>query len=238
MKTAKYILFFLTIPFMGCNSVSNKTNTIETASLPESISIDEIKTQLGNKYDISVDAIKANHGSVFAPVALDTMIMAKFMLEDIKNKKTLGREIESNPFDIRLVDQYHFESLPSYTSHFLNYEITCDAPLIRIAAKVNEGCTLFMVTKDETTDYMVSLPLFKEINIKGYFGQVTSEIDGCNVKRTIKETFGTSSSYEVNGVNILPKRRIEQAFKIESNGQVKLLDEQEHLTNMKYFEAG
>jgi len=237
MKATKPILFILVILFIGCKGDTTKINKTKTSNNLGDISIAEIKEQLGEKYEISVASINANHGRAFQPIAMDTMLPGKFQIDEIKNKKTLQRKIETKPFDRQLVDQYQFESLPSYTHHILNYEIDCNTPKIRIAAKVSDGCSLFMIVEDESTGYMVSLPLFKQVIIKGYSGQVTSEIDGCQIKRVIKETFGVSDSYEVNGKNILPKRETVQHFELESNGHLILKNEQNHLVNMNYFES-
>ena len=117
----------------------------------------------------------------------------------------------------------------------MNYNLSCEVPLLRIGVKVDDQCQMLLISKEEQTGYMVSLPLLKGYYTNGYNGQVTSEIEGCEIRRTIKETFGSSTFYEVNGVDIKPKRRIEQVFRLESNGHLTLVSEEYFDSNVEYY---
>jgi hypothetical protein len=236
MKYLKFILIFISLICIGCINKEIKSDERNTSQSVGNISNEEIRAQLGNNYNISVASINANYNEAFMSNTLDTTIRNKYKIADINDNKTLQRVIDSaRPFDSQMVNFYQFASLPKFGSHFLNYNVDCNVPLVRISAYVDDYCTLSITTKDNNDKY-VTLPLYKVVSITGYSGKVTSKIEGCEIKRVIEETFGTSSSYLVNGIDLKPKRKKEQVFKLSSDGRLTLIDEKIFPINLNYFE--
>ena len=121
MKLTYYIFLMATLFCLACNGQAKKPDIGNSQGSGLKISKEEVKVQLGDKYDLSVTSLAANHGKEFDPMAYDTTIVGKYKIDEILNNKTLLREIETLPFDQNLVDQYDFKSPTKFYHAF--YEL-------------------------------------------------------------------------------------------------------------------